>query len=175
MNAAEKIERFITYYEHLPENITLVIKRQLESSIVEYLNSLTPDETYRVLASLNSGVAPDPLPALPSHRVHASERVSDEVVDRLESHIRTNAIMDLYKLSHELTLTVTSQRINVNSIDKMVDQAVANALDDSNPTLNASFTSFIASVCKPVYDKFAADIVIEVNKEIATRVNLMFK
>jgi hypothetical protein len=175
MNSAEKIERFIAYYKRLPENVTLVIKRQLESSIVEYLNSLTPDETYRAMADLNGGVVPDTLPALPSHRVHVSERVPDEIVDRLESHIYTNAIMDLYKLGHELTLAITSERINVNSISKMVDQAVATAAEDSNPVLNANLNSFIASICTPIYDKFAADIVVDVNKEVAARVNSLFK
>ena len=175
MNAADKIRKFIIYYENLPENVTLVIKRQLESSIVEYLNSLTPDETYRTLASLNGGVVPDTLPVLPSHRVHVSERVPNEVVDVLESHIYANAVMDLYKLSHELTLAVTSERINVNSVSKLVDQAVATAVDSTDSVLNTSFNAFINSVCTPIYNKFAADITVEVNKEVAAHVNSLFK
>ena len=175
MIAAEKIKKFIVYYESLPENVTLVIKRQLESSIVEYLNSLTPDETYRALASLNGGAVSDALPTLSSHRVHVSERVPNEVLDRLESHIHANAVMGLYRLGHELTLAVTSERINVNSVRKLVDQAVDTAAESNDSVLNASLNTFIASVCNPIYNKFADEITAQVNKEVADQVNLMFK
>lgn len=175
MNAADRIKEFLVYFESLPKNVESVIKRQLEVSIVEYLNSLTPDETYRKLAELNNGSVPDSLPKLPAHFIQLSDRVPDEAIDILESHIYNTAVMDLYKLTHEFTLAVTNSRINASSVNQIVDQAVATAAENPDSVMHKGLNDFVLSVCTPIYQKFSAEIVPLVNKEVSAYVNSAFK
>lgn len=175
MNATDRIKEFLVYFESLPKNVESVIKRQLEISIVEYLNSLTPDETYKKLAELGNGSVPDSVPKLPSHFIQLSDRVPDAALDELESHIYASAVMDLYKLTHEFTLAITNGRINANSVNQIVDQAVALAAENPDSTMHKGLNDFVLSVCIPIYKKFSAEITPLVNKEVATYVNSIFK
>lgn len=175
MSVTDKIRQFISYFESLPKNVESIVKRQLELSIIEYLNSLTPDDTYRKLAGLANGSVPDTLPKLPSHLIQLPERVPDAVLDELEAHIHATAVMNLYKLTHEFTLAITGSRINASSVNQLVDQAVADAAENTDSALHKDLKSFVTSVCVPVYKKFSAEIVPEVNREVATHVNSLFK
>jgi hypothetical protein len=175
MNVTDRIKEFLVYFESLPKTVESIVKRQLEVSIIEYLNSLTPDETYRKLAELNNGTVPDTAPKLTVHFIQLSDRVPNEVIDTLESHIYNTAVMDLYKLTHEFTLAITSNRISASSVNQLVDQAVAAAVENPDSDMHRSLNDFTMSVCTPIYKKFSAEIIPLVNKEVSAHVNSLFK
>jgi hypothetical protein len=106
---------------------------------------------------------------------HAEKNLSRQEIELLEMYIRDTAVMELFKLSYDFTAQITSERIKVNSVQQIVDQAIDLAIENTDSALGKSLTNFTKLISMSIYKKFTTQIVKQVNTEVSALVNSMFK
>lgn len=162
------------FFAGTPENTHVLLnssdKYDMYNRKVAKLSFKHRDLTTELLKSRNGDET-----ALAQDTVETKIDPTKEEIDALENYIRTAAVMELYKLSYDFVAHITSDRIRVNSVNQIVEQAVKYAVDNVDTDLGKSLNSFIKLVSMTIYKKFSSRIVNQVNKEVAAHINKLFR
>lgn len=182
----KKIENHIELQKKIPNLIGKVIKGLVVRNVEEYfdkLNNVDLDEELRMLNrnprardSVDNNLYRERVSRFKVINYTVKEQTGLELIDTFENPLKValidNALLQLFKVANELSLTIKNNKMDAGSLDALVEKAVLKAFQEKGlPEVEDMFIQLIGKVQKDVFDSFERTLDSEIDKYLKTVVD----
>jgi hypothetical protein len=182
----KEIQNHIELQKRIPNLIGRVIKNLVVRNVEEYfekLNNVDLDEELRMLNrnpraqdAVNNDIYRKRVSRFKVINYAVKEQTGLELVDTFENPLKValidNALLQLFKVANELSLTIKNNKMDAGSLDALVEKAVHKAFQEKElPEVEDMFIQLITKVQNDVFDSFDRGLDSKIDKYLKTVVD----